>query len=231
MFRYDLHCHTAEGSKCSKLAAKDMPHYYKSLGYDGFFVTDHFEGNTTVPKGTPWRERIEQFYHNGYEIAKAEGDKIGIKVFFAPEESLRCNDFLLLGLSKDWWLAQEDYFDLAPNDRFDRIHAGGGYIIHAHPFAEAPWIESIRLFPRKVDAVEVFNGGGSEEFNRNAIWYAKAYGLRMTGGTDTHTAEEKNLCGIESPRECFTVEDIIDVIRDGSAKPFSALHNALLYQG
>ena len=51
----------------------------------------------------------------------------------------------------------------------------------------------------------------------------------MTGGTDTHSAEEKNLCGIASPRECYTVQDIIEVIRDGTAKPFSALHNSLLY--
>lgn len=228
-YKYELHAHTKEGSKCSVLPAKEMVHFYKEKGYDGIFITDHFTGNTTISKDTPWKERILEFYRNGYEIAKEEGDKIGLKVFFAPEYSINCNDFLFLGLSKQWYLEHE-LFDLKPNERFDLVHQGGGYIIHAHPFAEAPWIESIRLFPRKVDAVEVFNGGANEQMNRAAIWYAKEYGLRMTAGSDTHSTDIENLCGIEVDHECFTEQDIINAIKDGSAKPFSTLHNYLLYE-
>ena len=227
-YKYELHSHTKEGSKCSVLPAKELVHFYKEKGYDGVFISDHLTGNTTVAPGTPWKERMTEFYHNGYEIAKEEGDKIGLKVFFAPEFSLNCNDFLILGLSKEWWLAQENFLELKPNERFDLIHEGGGFVIHAHPFAEARWIECIKLFPRKVDAVEVFNGGGTVEFNRNALWYARAYHLPMTAGSDTHNVDIDNLCGIEVDHECFTVEDIINAIKDGSAKPFSQLHNFLL---
>ena len=102
-YRYELHAHTAEGSRCSKISAIDLVRYYKDNGYDGIFITDHFTGSTTVPKGTPWNERIDMFYHNGFEIAAEEGRRIGLKVFWAPEFSSKCNDFLFFGLSKEWW--------------------------------------------------------------------------------------------------------------------------------
>lgn len=225
VFRYELHCHTSEGSGCSQMPAKAAVDFYLEQGYDGIVVSDHFTGKTTVPKDYAWEDRIHYFYENGFSIAKRYGDERGLKVFFAPEWSSAGNDFLLMGLDKDWWLKQTDFFTLTPNQVFDRVHEGGGFVVHAHPFAEAPWIPCIRLFPRKEDAVEIYNGGMSEFGNRMAYEYAKAYGLPMTGGSDTHSVEHKNLCGIETERECFCIEDIIDVIRKREAKPFCRTQN------
>lgn len=228
-FRYELHAHTAEGSKCSKISAADLVSLYKEKGYDGVCISDHFTGNTTVPKGTPWKERIDYFYLNGYEKAVAAGEKIGMKVFIAPEFSSKGNDFLLLGLTKEWWKEQEDFLDLPINAQFDRVHEGGGFIIHAHPFAEESWVECIRLFPTRVDAVEVLNGNErSGKINVRAYYYALDYGLRMTGGTDLHSADEKNFCGVETETECHTAQALIDAIRSGKTEPYSALQGYLV---
>ncbi len=220
-YRYELHCHTSEGSGCSRISAKEMVDYYLELGYDGIVITDHFTGQTTVPKFYGWTDRISFFYENGFRKAQEYGQQKGLKVFFGLEWSAGGNDFLLLGPDKDWWMQQGDFFRLGPNQVFDRVHEGGGYVIHAHPFAEARWIECIRLFPRKVDAVEIFNGGCPLCINERAYWYAQSYQLKMTGGTDTHTNREENHCGVETLSPCETLEQLIKSISDGSAKPFS----------
>ena len=227
-YRYEMHCHTAEGSRCSQLDAHGMVDYYISKGYDGIIITDHFTGSTTVPKDTPWEERIEMFYENGFSIAQRYGAEKGLKVFFGLEWSTKGNDFVIIGPDKDWWIAQKDFFELSPNQVFDRVHEAGAFVTHAHPFAEARWIECIRLFPRKVDAVEVFNGGNPPLINKRAVDYARSYGLPMVGGTDTHTNTEKNMCGIEVPYECNSLADIIEAIRKGDAKAISETQMGLL---
>ena len=41
-YRYDLHVHTAEGSKCGHSSGAEMADFYKAKGYAGIVVTDHF---------------------------------------------------------------------------------------------------------------------------------------------------------------------------------------------
>ena len=46
MYKYETHCHTAPVSKCGKASVKDTVSFYKQLGYDGIFITNHFlDGN------------------------------------------------------------------------------------------------------------------------------------------------------------------------------------------
>lgn len=227
-YRYELHAHTTGGSRCSVISAEDLVMFFHERGYAGMFITDHLIGNTAVPQGTPWRERIEIFFRDGYESAVKAGERVGMKVFCAPECSSKGNDFLMLGLSKEWWLEQEDFPELTLKEQFNRVHEGGGFIIHAHPFHEAFWVEEIRLFPRQVDAVEVINGGKPKGANEMAYLYAKHYGLPMTAGTDIHSDAFTNLSGIETDFECRTDRDIIEAIRSGRAKLFSTEHSDII---
>ena len=49
VYFYEMHCHTSEGSDCSSSTGEEMAVYYKSLGYDGIFITDHFfNGNSRI---------------------------------------------------------------------------------------------------------------------------------------------------------------------------------------
>ena len=49
--RYETHAHTSETSRCSHISGGELAEFYKSLGYTGLFITDHFfNGNTTVPR-------------------------------------------------------------------------------------------------------------------------------------------------------------------------------------
>ena len=66
MYKYELHMHTAEGSRCGKSPAAHMAEYYIERGYAGAVVSDHFyKGNTAVSRDLPWREFVEE-YAKGY---------------------------------------------------------------------------------------------------------------------------------------------------------------------
>ena len=42
MYKYEMHCHTAEGSKCGRATGAEMADFYKSMGYSGLVISDHF---------------------------------------------------------------------------------------------------------------------------------------------------------------------------------------------
>ena len=78
--------------------------FYKSLGYDGVFITNHFlDGNIHVDKTLPYEEQIE-FYFSDYETGVELGKELGIQVFCGVELSDWGPDFLIYGLDKAWFL-------------------------------------------------------------------------------------------------------------------------------
>ena len=223
-FKYELHCHCAEGSACSDFPVREMVRFYKEHGYDGMVLTDHFSGNSAIPDWNTWEERVEKHFAI-YEEARDEGEKIGIDVFFGLEQSLQrvpgslrqCtgNDFLFLGLTKEWLLTHKDIFTPDTRQLFDAVHAAGGFIIHAHPYLEAPWVECIRLYPRHIDAVEIINSGGVTGMNALVKQYAEHYDLPITGGSDLHhAADVNNLTVVETEKPCHTIEELITEIKE-----------------
>ena len=158
MFRYETHLHTAEGSGCASASGAEQARRYKALGYDGIIVTDHFfNGNCAVTNFDSWEDRVNKFC-KGYENAKEEGDKIGLKVFFGLEYSYFGADLLTYGIDKDFLLANDNISDISFYQFADRVHKAGGVLVHAHPFREADWyIHEIKLLPKWIDGVEVYN--------------------------------------------------------------------------
>ncbi|HLV09973.1 MAG TPA: PHP domain-containing protein [Halanaerobiales bacterium] len=221
LFKYETHAHTAEGSKCSKISAVELVHIYKRWGYSGICITDHFlNGNTTVPEVLPWTERIELFCR-GYEKAYAEGEEIGIEVFFGWEYSYKGTDILTYGLDKEWLLSHPGLLGYSINEYCDLAHNSGGLLVHAHPFREAEYIAMIRLLPRRVDTVEVINACRTDFKNERALEYANNYNLLKLAGSDTHRAQIESLAGIQAKRKLGDIDDMIKVIKDGQAEVFS----------
>lgn len=49
MYKYETHMHTSPVSKCASASVRDSLVFYKSLGYDGVFITNHFlDGNIGI---------------------------------------------------------------------------------------------------------------------------------------------------------------------------------------
>lgn len=209
MYRYETHMHTQETSACASATGAEQARRYKAEDYDGIFVTDHFfNSNTSVPKDLPWAEKVE-LYCRGYENAKAEGDRIGIKVFFGIEYTYQGADILVYGLDKQWLFEHPDC-DKDFYKFYEDAKESGALLIHAHPFREAYYLREIKLLPRWVDGVEVYNSGNFDEsYNERAAWYAEQFGFRRTAGSDNHHLDvpSERLAGVLSEVELNSAED------------------------
>ena len=87
MYKYETHMHTSPVSKCASASVRDSLVFYKSLGYDGVFITNHFldgnigidnhyfDGDAGAGSTVPYRERIE-FYFSDYEKEKLFKDDL-----------------------------------------------------------------------------------------------------------------------------------------------------------
>ena len=66
MYKYETHVHTAPASKCAIATVRETLEFYKSIGYDGIFITNHFlDGNINIDKNEPY-EKMINFYFSDY---------------------------------------------------------------------------------------------------------------------------------------------------------------------
>ena len=213
MYKYETHLHTSPVSKCAKSSVEEMLKFYKDRGYDGVFITNHFiDGNCACDRSTSYEEQIN-FYFSDYEIGKALEEEIGIKVFLGVELSNSGTDFLVYGLDKEWFLAHPEIMKMKKSEELTLMAESGAFIVQAHPYREAAYIDHIRLFPRHVHGVEIINGNQSDFVNGLAEHYANSYSLIRFAGTDNHSKDRSsNVCGLEFKKPIESVEDFIEQV-------------------
>ena len=228
MYKYETHLHTSPVSKCALRSVRENLEFYKGLGYDGVFITNHFiQGNMTKPEGATYEELIE-FYFSDYEAALAMSEEIGIKVFPAVEVSYHGTDFLVFGLDKEWYLSHPKILEMKFSDELRFMRESGAFISQAHPFREAAYIDHLRLFPRFIDAVEVINASRSKFENDMADHYADAYGLLKTAGSDNHSgASKRTLAGVECDEPIESVADFVEKLKAGRLSIFELVNESV----
>lgn len=216
-YLYETHLHTIEASACAHVSGADMARLYKEAGYTGIVITDHFwGGNTAIDRSLDWADWVNAFC-KGYEHAKEEGDRIGLQVFFGWESGYNATEFLIFGLDKQWLLDHPEIRDCTVAQQHDLVRRGGGIVVHAHPFREAPYIQEIRLFPKHVDGVEGINvGNRNPEWNTKAIAYAAEHDLPLTAGSDQHGSVMMG-GGMVFPRRLEDARDLCRAILDREA--------------
>lgn len=216
MYKYETHMHTAETSACASAAGEQQARRYKELGYDGIIITDHFfNGNCheSIKNCKDWYKKVDMFM-SGYDAAKAEGDRIGLKVFFGLEYCYCGADLLTYGVDREWLYAHPEVISLSVFDYAGLVHDSGGVLVHAHPFREAGYLNEIRLVPHYVDGVESYNcGNASEVYNERAKWYAESFGFVQTGGTDNHHLSAERLSGIYTQTPLESIDDYVQAIK------------------
>ena len=221
MYKYETHLHTYPVSKCGKASVRENLLFYKSLGYDGVFVTNHFiDGNINIDSETPYPDKIN-FYFSDYEDALELADEIGIKVFCGVEITYKGTDFLVYGLDKQWFLNNPSIVEMKKREELDFFIQNGALVIQAHPYREASYIDHIRLFPRNVHGVEILNANRNEFENEMATQYAKNYGLLPFAGTDNHRAGKQALFGgMQSDTPIQDEADFVQRVKNGEMSPF-----------
>lgn len=217
-YLYETHLHTVQASACGKSRGADYISFYKEKGYTGIIVTDHFfNGNTCVPSYLSWEERVNLFCE-GYEEAKAEGDRLGLQVFFAWECRFDGDEFLVYGLDKEWLLTHPDILDWDHITHYKKIKEAGGLVVQAHPFRERGYLTRVDLHPFQCDAWEVANAGNPAYQDRLAYSYAKAHNIPMTAGSDIHKVGETvsgTTYGIAFDEPLTSIKDYVSRIKAG----------------
>ncbi len=222
MYRYETHLHTSPVSRCASASVRETVEFYKKMDYDGIFITNHFlDANINIDRELDYETKIH-FYFSDYEEAVQIGRDIGLKVFLGVELSYGGSDFLVYGLDKAWYLAHPEIMDMKKSDELRYLMESGGYIVHAHPFREAGYIDHIRLYPRHVNAIETLNITKSTFINDMAKLYAEHYNLPQTAGTDNHTAgRQKILAGVMTDTPLQSERDYIDRLQNRELTMFT----------
>ena len=221
MYRYETHLHTRPVSKCAKADVYETVDFYKKSGYDGIFITNHFvDGNINIESSIPYEEKIE-FYFSDYEKGAEYGKTIGIKVFAGVEMSYKGTDFLIYGLDKEWYLQNPQIMNMKKSEELKYLMSSGALVIQAHLYAEATYIDHIRLFPGVVHGVEVINASRSDRENDMAKTYAENYGLLEFAGSDNHRAGwQKRFAGMCSETPVFDEKDFVKQVKEGKMSVF-----------
>ena len=212
-FLYETHMHTCLASKCGRSTGKEHARFYKSIGFTGIIMTDHFfGGNTAVDRELPWEEKMDRFW-SGYEDAKEEGDRIGLDVFFGLEQGFHGDEYLVYGLTKEYMKAHPEMEHWTRRQQLEEVHKAGGCVIQAHPFRMRGYMDRIRLGLRFSDGIEVANAGNEQLDDARAIRYGREYGLVMTAGSDNHWSRpEAPIYGVELEKRLTTIEDYVKII-------------------
>ena len=221
MFKYETHLHSFPVSICAKVPIEDSLVFYKSKGYDGVFITNHFlDGNLNMDKDRSYEEKIN-FYFSDYEKGLEIGKELGLKVFLGVEISYEGTDFLIYGLDKEWYLQHPEIMEMKKTDELTFMMESGALVIQAHPYREANYIDHIRLFPRHIHGVETFNACRTEGENKMAEIYAEHYGLLKFAGSDNHVASRRKVLAGMCCEEPVTDElDFVRKVLAGDAKTF-----------
>ena len=96
--KLEMHTHTAEGSPCARILAREVVKAYSQTDYDGIVITNHFDNDLLKDFGNTDRERMER-YLLGYDTAYEAGRECGLTVILGIEIRLEpyAEDFLIYG--------------------------------------------------------------------------------------------------------------------------------------
>jgi hypothetical protein len=198
---------------------------YAKKGYNGIVSSDHF--NLDFFEHFPnmsWADQIEQ-YMLGFYSASILGKRYGLDVFFGIEfrETSSINDFIVLGLDKDFLLKHEEMYRYSLEKAVGCFHAAGALVIQAHPYR--PGVNTLAN-PALLDGIEVYNGNSQWKYDTESAYKtAKLYNLIGLSGSDTHLSEDVGHGGIILNKKPKDIHELICLIRK---KTFTLIENKFI---
>ncbi len=202
--RFDLHCHTKEGSFDSKVPLSEYVRKYRALGYDGFMIADH----NSYKACKKWAyERDLPEYSGMTVICGIEYDTkdAGHVLVILPDgvfptllriRGMRCRKLIRV------------------------VHELGGILGLAHPFGvpsssamgfklmDIKWLEDM-------DFVEVFNTCEKADSNYLASELAAKFDLPGFAGTDAHNAKYIGMAWTDIDATIHCNNDLIAAVKNG----------------
>ena len=206
--KFDLHCHTKEGSFDSKVPLSEYISKYRVLGYDGFMITDHNSYKGCIKWELMKRQRayrdmdftvlcgIEYDTKDAGHVLVVMPDGVYLPIFRI--RGMRCRKLAKL------------------------VHRHGGILGLAHPFGiPSSSAMSFKLMTRDnilcMDFIEVFNTCEKELSNKLARELAEKYSLPGFAGTDAHNARFIGMAATEIDYPIRCNNDLIKAVKGGAS--------------
>jgi len=203
--KFDMHCHTAEGSPDSQIAIKEYVRLLKRRGFQGMLITDHnsYKGYEAYRK-----QSADPIFQDFTILKGIEYDTLNAGHFLIVLPHY-CNTglFAIQGLPLHLLLPL--------------VHHFGGIIGPAHPFGEkflsfgrSRVFRQHRYMVAQFDFLEGFNPCESKEANNQAIDLAREYHLTRFGGSDSHKPDNVGLAYTEFHTSIQTEDDLIRYVKE-----------------
>jgi hypothetical protein len=202
--KFDMHCHTKEGSIDGKIPISEYIELLKSMGFDGMLVTDHDS-------------------YNGFRKYR-DFIKDGLKDFVVLKgieyDTLDAGHILVI-LPENVKLLLMECRGLPVRVLQDIVHRHGGILGPAHPCGERHLsITRTRSYKRNpeimrnFDFIEGFNSCESPESNAEAQRIASRYKLPMFGGSDSHNVNCVGTAYTELEGEITKESELISYVKE-----------------
>ena len=128
MIKIETHVHTG-GSWCALCSLKEIFEHYKSFGYGGIVVTNHYSyAEYKSHQFTNYRDYAKYFF-SLIESAIDMGKKFDMKVFYGAEVRLSSDktEYMLYGFDKDFLLDNANLWEFTEEQLF-KIATGEGAV-------------------------------------------------------------------------------------------------------
>ena len=205
----DIHTHTFPKSDDSFLTPEALIEEAKRVGLDGICLTDH-DGFWDPESVKNLSEKHDFLVLPGCEVTTEEGHLLVYGL-----------DRYIFGMHRASTVKE-------------LVDEQGGVIVAAHPYRRRYRVEAShdkemyskmvddaceeKLFTL-VDAVEIFNGRGTDRENAFSQEVAKRFDMRGTGASDAHKLEDIGTFATEFVATIRGLEDLIGELREGRYRP------------
>ena len=215
-YRYELHCHTANVSRCATIEPEKAVELYKQKGYDGMVITNHYSCQTFLTRHMFAPQKETEFYLSDYykALEAAGGDftvLLGMEIRFYGNG----NDYLVYGMTREFLEKYGNLMAYYPRRFYKLCTENNMVFVQAHPFR--PYI--FRTNPKYLDGCEVYNAKDKTSgINLKAEKWADEYGMKVrTGGSDLHHEKKAdNISGIMTDEKIRTNDDLVRILRNGN---------------
>ena len=212
--KIELHAHTSEISPCGKLTAGELIRLYRSAGYDGIVITNHFHAYAARHLAeTTGRADFSTCYFETFEKAAELGRQAGLLVLCGYEVRFldNDNDYLVYGMPREIVEDHEKIFSMNAHSFGELARERNFLFYQAHPFRNKMTITD----PADLFGIEVNNAHPRHD-SRNDIakMWAGKYHLHGIGGSDCHRTEDAGRAGILTDETVRDMDDLVRVLRN-----------------
>ncbi len=217
-YKYEIHAHTKETSRCGGLWARELVEKYKAAGYDGIVITDHYSPMTFTPSEFFSKKKAIDHYLRGYrEAKKLETENFSVLLGMELRFYATVNDYLVYGVSEEMLYRLPFLLPLYIKKASKLLRNEGCLFMQAHPFREM----IRRANGKYLDGVEVFNGKASAEANEKSLLWAREIGAKIQiAGSDCHRDSSFGKGAIITEERIKSNDDLIRILKSGNYKLF-----------